>query len=161
MISWCARRWVTRAFNLLAAGDIGPMLSLFAKDAVFSFPGDNSWAGEHRGHDEIARWLTRFASVKMHFEVRDVAVSGPPWNMTIFTHFVDSNIAADGTVVYRNAGVLYDKARWFKIHHHEDFTDVLAIESFDDYLASQGDDLAIAAVARRKAEKNARTTPSA
>jgi ketosteroid isomerase-like protein len=149
VISWLARIWIRRLFSALQRGDIKPMLSTFAKDAVFRFPGDSSWSGVYRGRREIERWLRRFAGVQMQFEVRDVAVGGPPWNMSIFTRFTDSWTAPDGTVVYENEGVLFDRAKWMKIVYHEACEDTMRVAPLDDYLAAQGDELAMAAVATR------------
>lgn len=149
MISWLTRMWVRRLFAALRRGNFKPMLSTFADDAVFRFPGDSSWSGVYRGREEIERWLRRFADVRMRFEVLEVAVGGPPWNMSIFTRFTDSWTAPDGTIVYENEGVLFDRARWMKIVYHEASEDTRRTVPLDDALAAQGDELAIAAVARR------------
>jgi SnoaL-like domain len=149
VISWLVRMWVRRLFAALGRGNCKPMLATFADDAVFRFPGDSSWAGVYRGRREIERWLRRFAGVRMKFEVLEVAVSGPPWNMSIFTRFTDTWTAPNGTIVYENDGVLFDRAKWMKIVYHEASEDTQRTVPLDDHLAAQGDELAIAAVAGR------------
>ncbi len=69
---------------------------LFRPDALFSFPGSHSLAGDYRGRTEIkaffGRLFERFPGLE--FDVRDIAASGPPWRMKLWVRYHDT--AADG-----------------------------------------------------------------
>ena len=48
--------------------------------------------------------MRRFASLRPQFNVEDVAVAGPPWNVRIFMRFNDRILAPNG-YVYENEGM--------------------------------------------------------
>lgn len=125
-----------RAIRRVNAGDIGPMLSSYADDAVLVFPGESSWGGEHRGRDAIEAFLRRYARLGLQFEAHEIVVSGWPWSATIWVRFSDHARAPDGTVVYENRGVIKAKTRWGKIVLQEDFEDTHKVAAFDEYLAA-------------------------
>jgi ketosteroid isomerase-like protein len=53
MLSWLAKRIVSRNMARMREGDYRPTLRLVAEDAVLRFPGESSWAGEWRGRSEL------------------------------------------------------------------------------------------------------------
>ncbi len=136
-----------RAIRRINAGDIGPMLSSYAEDAVLIFPGQNSWAGEHRGKDAIEAFLRRFVRVGMQFEAHQIVVSGWPWNATIWVRFSDCAKGPDGAVVYENRGVICAHTRWGKITLQEDFEDTEKVAEFDKWLAEHSPEVATFAAA--------------
>lgn len=135
MLSWLGGIMLRRAIRRVNEGDIGPMLSSYAQDAVLVFPGDSSWGGEHRGRDAIEAFLRRFVRVGLQFEAHQIIVSGWPWSATIWVRFSDQAKAPDGRMVYENRGVIYAKTRWGKITRQEDFEDTEKVAEFDKYLA--------------------------
>jgi ketosteroid isomerase-like protein len=135
MFGWLAGVMLRRSIRRVNEGDIGPMLSGYAQDAVSVFPGDSSWGGEHRGRDAIERFLQRFARVGLQFEAHEIIVNGWPWKATICVLFSDHAKAPDGTVVYENHGVIYARMRWGKIVHQETFEDMNKLAAFDEWLA--------------------------
>jgi ketosteroid isomerase-like protein len=135
VLSWLAGLVLRRAIRRVNAGDIGPMLDGYAKEAVSVFPGENSWGGEHRGRDAIERFLLRFARVGIQFEAHEIIVSGWPWKATMCVVFSDHVKAQDGTVVYENHGVIYARMRWGKIVYQETFEDTNKLAAFDEWLA--------------------------
>ena len=144
MFGWLVNVMLRRSIGRVNAGDIGPMLSGYAKNAVSVFPGDSSWGGEHRGRDAIEQFLQRFVRVGIQFEAHEIVVSGWPWSATICVLFSDHAKAPDGTVVYENHGVIYARMRWGKIVYQETFEDVNKIAAFDEYLAVHERELATA-----------------
>jgi ketosteroid isomerase-like protein len=134
MLSWLAGIVLRRTIRRVNEGDIGPMLSSYADDAVLVFPGDSSWGGEHRGRDAIEAFLRRFVRVGLQFEAHEIVVSGWPWNAHLWVRFSDRARAPDGAVVYENHGVIYAKTRWGKIVYQEDFEDTEKVTQFDRYL---------------------------
>jgi ketosteroid isomerase-like protein len=136
MLSWLGGMVLRRAIRRINEGDIGPMLSSYADDAVLVFPGESSWGGEHRGRDAIEAFLRRFARVRLQFEAHEIVVSGWPWSATLWVRFSDHAKAPDGTAVYENRGVIYAKTRWGKIGLQEDVEDTPNVAAFDESLAA-------------------------
>lgn len=141
-VRWMIRRNIAK----LNAGDHRPALAMYADDAVFSFPGQNSWAEQfhplargrryhptHRGKDEIAQFMQRFTGAELRLEIEDILVNGPPWNTR---SAVVANVwsPGDGGDRYTNRAVLYVTARWGKLRTHEDFEDTEAVAAFDRLL---------------------------
>src|SRR5207302_10437441 len=106
MISGIVRFRVARAYAALAAGDARPAVKAFAKDGRFLFPGDHVIAADCLGTTAITAWFERFARLHPHFELLDVIVGGPPWNMRCMIRFADQ-IGDD----YANEGVQYVRLR--------------------------------------------------
>ena len=46
MYGTIVRSMIRRGVRHINAGDIGPMLASYSKNAVLVFPGDHSWGGE-------------------------------------------------------------------------------------------------------------------
>ena len=78
MRAWIARRMIGRAIARLNAGDPGPILRNYSRDAVLVFPGSHSWGARYQGKDDIGRFFRRAVSVRLQFEITDVVVAGPP-----------------------------------------------------------------------------------
>jgi ketosteroid isomerase-like protein len=137
MYKAAVRRMIRRNAGELARGDLGPLLSGYADDAVLVFPGSSSWGGEHRGKPAIEAFLRRFIDVGLVGEVHDILVNGPPWRTTVCVLFTDRAEADDGTLVYENRAVLFARVVWGKIVYQEDFEDTQRAEEFDTYLEAQ------------------------
>jgi ketosteroid isomerase-like protein len=123
----------------LNAGDPSTLLEAYADDAVLHFPqGDHRFSGPWRGKAAIERFLTTFVASRVQGQLRDVAVSGPPWALTIWARFDDHADADDGTRLYENRAVLVLRTRWGRVVDHEDFfTDTERIAAFDRALAER------------------------
>jgi ketosteroid isomerase-like protein len=125
-----ARALLTRALLLklrrdvraLNDGDIRPLLSSFAQDAVMRFnDGDHRWAGEHRGRVAIAAFLQSFVDAGLQGNVSELFISGPPWRTTLLARFDDHASDRAGEEIYRNRTILLARARWGRIVSQEDF----------------------------------------
>lgn len=123
----------------LNAGDPSTLLAAYADDAVLHFPqGDHRFSGPWRGRAAIERFLTTFVASRVQGRLRDVAVSGPPWALTMWVRFDDHADADDGTRLYENRAVLVLRTRWGRVVDHEDFfTDTERIAAFDRALAER------------------------
>jgi ketosteroid isomerase-like protein len=111
-----------RDVRALNAGDIQPLLSGFAEDAVLRFnDGEHRWAGEHRGTDAIAAFLQSFVDSGLRGQVTELFVAGPLWRLTLIARFDDHAHDLTGTEIYRNRTVLLARARWGRIVSQEDF----------------------------------------
>ncbi|GLZ45715.1 hypothetical protein Acsp06_19000 [Actinomycetospora sp. NBRC 106375] len=123
----------------LNAGDPSSLLTAYADDAVLHFPqGDHRFAGPWRGKPAIERFLRTFVASRVQGQLRDIAISGPPWAMTLWVRFDDHADAQDGTRLYENRAVLVLRTRWGRVVDHEDFfTDTERIGAFDRALAER------------------------
>ena len=126
-----------RALN---AGDLAPLLSGYAEDAVLRFnEGEHRWAGEHRGRAAIARFLQNFVRAGLQGHISEMFMAGPPWRMTLLVRFDDHALGPAGEEIYRNRTVLLARTRWGRIVVQEDFyEDTGRIEALDRRLTELG-----------------------
>jgi ketosteroid isomerase-like protein len=111
-----------RDVRRLNAGDHRPLLAGYAHDAVLHFnEGPHRWSGEHRGKEEIDRFLREFVRAGLEGEIRQLWVAGPPWALTLVIRFDDRAEGPDGQEIYANRTVLVARTRWGRIVEHEDF----------------------------------------
>lgn len=129
-----------RDVRKLNAGDHSTLLDAYADDAVLRFnDGEHRWAGEWAGKPAIDAFLRNFTAAGIQGEIRQIAVSGPPWALTMMVRFDDHADGPDGTRIYENRTVLVLRARWGKVVEHEDFyLDTSRIEAFDRKLTELG-----------------------
>ena len=135
MYKSAVRRSIRRNVVALARGDLKPLLSGYADNAVLVFPGNSSWGGEHRGKAAIEAFLRRFVEVGLVGEVEEILVNGPPWRTRVCVRFSDRVVDRTGEVVYENRAVLYGRITWGKIVYQEDYEDTHRVEALDQYLA--------------------------
>lgn len=138
MYQLLARWLVRRSLRFHLARDVDGLLSTYADEVRFVFPGTSSWGGELRGKDQIRPWLERFHRVCLNLEVEEIFVKGPPWNTSVCLRFTDHAKDAAGRVVYENRGVIYARGAWGKISYYEVFEDTEKVLEFDRYLERVG-----------------------
>ncbi len=126
MYSWVIGRLMRYGYRQAIEGQPAMLMALAADDVEFVFPGNNSFAGTYRGKEELRSWLSRFSSFHPSFQVRDVVVSGAPWNMRVGLRFNDG-IGAD----YRNEGMEYLRLRGGKVRHVQVFLNTEAISAWE------------------------------
>lgn len=124
----------------LNAGDHSSLLDAYADDAVLHFnDGDHRWAGDWRGKAGIDRFLQNYTAAKVQGEIKQIAISGPPWALTMLVRFDDYADGPDGTRLYENRTVLVLRTKWGKIVDQEDFyVDTGTIETLDRKLTELG-----------------------
>ena len=136
MLSWLAKKVISRNMAAARAGDIGPTLRMEARDVVFRFPGENSWSGEMRGKAEVERWLQRFARVGIQTFPDEVVVKGLPWNSTVCVRGHGHLKSPAGETVYENRFVIWGRMRWGMVKEYEVYEDTEKATALDDYLAA-------------------------
>lgn len=139
MYGWIVGWMIRRSVRRLNEGDIGPLLSGYADDVHFVFPGDSSFAADIHGKGEIEPWLRRFVEAGLRLELEDIVVAGWfPWSLTVCVKLTDRALDPEGDTVYENRGVIFGKIVWGKIKSYELFLeDTQKVAAFDDYLAAQ------------------------
>src|SRR5215210_7392554 len=123
MYSWLVGRLVRSVFAELSKGNADAALRMFAPDARFVFAGDSSFAADLSDRAEIERWFARFAALRPRFEIHDVVVSGPPWNMRVATRFTDHLPMPDGDGTLDNPGMQYLRMRWGRVKEDRVYVD--------------------------------------
>ncbi len=135
MLSWLAKKLISRNMARIREGDIGPTLRLDAKDIRFRFPGNSSWATELEGKDELELWLRRFVAAGLQIYPDEVVLKGFPWKQTIC---VRGHIHLDspaGERVYENRYVLWGRLAWGLLREYEAYEDTQKTQPLDEYLA--------------------------
>jgi len=139
------RTLVRHSISRLNEGDASLLLRLASPDAELAFPGDNSWATMHRpvrkgrdrhvthqGIDECRTFAQRFVSEGIQFEIEDILVNGPPWNLRLAVRahdFITSPTGVDD--VYNNRAVLFLELRWGRLVRWEDYEDTERVAAWD------------------------------
>ena len=129
-----------RDVRRLDRGEYSTLLKAYGDDAVLHFNhGDHRWAGDWAGKANIERFLQNYTAAKVQGQIRGVAVSGPPWALTMLVRFDDHADGPDGAWLYENRTVLVLRTRWGKIVDQEDFyVDTANIVAFDRALSALG-----------------------
>lgn len=126
MYRWTVARILRSVYRKALAGEDSVMMMGTAPDVTFSFPGSSSFAASLMGRESLRAWLARFAALSPHFEIRDIVVSGPPWNMTAAMRFRDA-IGAD----YENEGVEWLRIRWGRVRSLDVFLDTERVSAWE------------------------------
>jgi ketosteroid isomerase-like protein len=144
MYKTAIRALVRRGIARLNQGDPSFLLGMASPDAELAFPGDNSWATmyrpaekgrdchvTHRGLDEAGEFAERFVSEGIQFEIEDILVNGPPWNLRVAIRARDFVPGTSGDDVYNNRAVAFLELRWGRIVRWEDYEDTERVSAWD------------------------------
>jgi ketosteroid isomerase-like protein len=126
MYRWTVARIARWAIQAAVNGRVGPATRMMADDVAFDFPGSSSFAASTRTKREMVAWVERFAALQPDYLVRDVIVTGPPWNTRVAVRLSD-RIGDD----YSNEGMQYLRMRWGKLISEEVFLDTERVAEFE------------------------------
>ena len=145
MYKTAVRALVRHSISRLNQGDATLLLRLASADAELAFPGDNSWAAMHRavvkgrdrhvthlGVDECRTFAERFVKEGIQFEIEDILVNGPPWNLRVAVrahNFIAGPTGGDD--LYNNRAVLFLELRWGHMARWEDYEDTERVSTWD------------------------------
>ena len=134
-----ARRRARENFEALSRGDWRAAIEEVSPDVHHVFPGDNAMGGERHSKEAMARWFERVYRLipELRFEVRNVAVKGPPWDMMVAVEWTDEGTAADG-VPYKNEGAHWIRIRNGKAIYIHAFLDTEKVTDICRRLAADG-----------------------
>ena len=125
------------ATALLDGRNPGPLLKMYANDAVLEFPGESSWGPEYRGKAEIEGFLRRFLAAGLTGSIGHVFVSGPPWATRIAAEFDDWALDDSGVrKVYENRSVIVLQTRFGKVVSERVYEDTQKVAAFDELLVA-------------------------
>ena len=122
-----------RDVRRLNRGDYSSLLAAYSDNFVLHFnEGEHRWSGDWEGRAGMERFLQNFTAARIQGEIRTIAISGPPWALTLWARFDDHADAPDGTRIYENRTVLLLRTRWGRIVEQDDFyTDTQRILALD------------------------------
>lgn len=124
------KRIAVRSFENLNRGDFQSVLKNIAPRITHTFSGTHALGGTRHSVEAMHRWFERLyrLSPGLNFEIRNVAVSGWPWNTTVAVEWVDRATPADGSA-YVNEGVHVIKMRWGKVTYLHAYLDTQRTEA--------------------------------
>jgi ketosteroid isomerase-like protein len=136
---WIARRKAAGVFEALSEGRWRDTLGDIAPDVHHRFPGDNALGGERHSRDAMERWFERLFTVfpDLSFEVENVSVKGPPWDMWVAIEWIDRATPADGSQ-YANRGSHWIRLERGKATHIHAYLDAEPVSEVCRRLADQG-----------------------
>lgn len=106
-------RIIRSTWHKINSGDTGAAVAKAHPDVVFEFVGSTPISARLQGREAFGEWFhtTVQALPGLRFDVRDVLVSGPPWNTRVAVRMDVSAPLEDGGV-YRNHAVQFLTLRW-------------------------------------------------
>lgn len=141
------RALIRRSMRHLDDGDYEPLLEMYARDAVLSFPGDNSLSRQHRppqpgrvaavthrGRTEIEALLRECVDRRIRFHIEDILVNGPPWRTRVCVREHHWIVDEHGDEVYANRAAFYVVVAWGKIRCQEDYEDTERMSTYERHL---------------------------
>ncbi|MFP5391884.1 MAG: nuclear transport factor 2 family protein [Gammaproteobacteria bacterium] len=121
MYAAIVRHKLLKIFAALSRGESGPMVDSLAARFEYRFEGDSPIGGLRTEKESIRLWWARLYRLfpGLSFEVREVAVVGPPWNTRIHVlmDFVVPHTQAGADRPYRNVVMQFMRMRWGKVWH--------------------------------------------
>lgn len=118
-----ARRRTRQIFEGLSRGDASLAIAGLSDDVHHVFAGDHALGGERRSRAAVERWFGRlFELFDLQFDVREVFVSGPPWDLRVAVEWVALATPRIGPT-YENHGAHVIRIRFGKavsLHAYED-----------------------------------------
>jgi ketosteroid isomerase-like protein len=132
------RALLRRNVTALMAGDPQPLLAMYHRDAVLTFPGEHSWGRTYHGRDEVAAFLRRFLDAGLRGELGAIFVDGPPWATRIVVEFDDhAHDPQTGERIYENRAVIVLRTRFGRVVREEVYEDTQKVAAFDERLAAR------------------------
>jgi ketosteroid isomerase-like protein len=117
-----ARRQYRRAWQSMNAHDYQAIIRQLAPDFRVTFQGDTSLGGTRTTRAAMAAWFGRLFRLlpDARFELRQVAVDGPPWNTRIAGLFTIRATTPLGEP-YENqfvqfVGLRFGRVSWYEVH---------------------------------------------
>jgi ketosteroid isomerase-like protein len=139
MYHYIVEQKLRQAFRQLNAGDYNSILRQFAPRFEHFFSGQHALAGTRHTPSANEAWYRRLAVLfpDLRFEVKNVVVSGWPWNTRATIEWVDHFTLRDGQRV-SNAGVHVFRLRWGRVVGLHIYCDTQKLATVCGLLAQQG-----------------------
>ena len=132
-------RNVRATFRRVGQRDYETLLEQTAPSVLHVFPGDHALGGTRHTRDALRRWFERLFLLfpELHFEVKEVAVRGLPWDATIMVQWENRGRARDRQS-YANQGAHVLRLRWGRVIYLHEYLDSQRVAAVCRRLARQG-----------------------
>jgi ketosteroid isomerase-like protein len=139
MYAFWVRKMVKQSFESLNQGNYESVLKGISPSITHTFSGTHALGGTRHSVEAMRQWFQRLyiLSPKLNFTIKNIAVSGFPWDTTIAVEWVDSAKPADGSE-YVNEGVHIIKMHWGKVVYLHAYLDTQLTEALCQRLAIYG-----------------------
>lgn len=139
MYASIVERVIRDGFQRLSSGDCEPIVGKFLPDTAFHFVGHHALGADLHDVAAIRRWFERLLRLfpGIQFEVRDVKVSGMPWNTLVVTQLGIRATLPDGQS-YRNDALQVVRLRWGRIVEDIVYEDTSVLVRALEQIAGQG-----------------------
>lgn len=133
------KKLALQSFENLNQGNYLAVLKNISPAITHTFSGNHALGGTRHSVEAMHQWFQRLyrLSPGLNFEIKNVAVSGWPWNTTVAVEWVDRATPADGSP-YVNEGVHVIKMRWGKVVYLHAYLDTQATEAMCQRLVRCG-----------------------
>jgi len=146
MYAYFVERKLRSIFAALSRGDAAPMLAGLAPGFAYRFEGDSPIGGLRHSQATMALWWARLYRLfpGLQFQVREVAVVGPPWNTRIHA-VLDFVVPHQPDGPYRNVVMQFMRMRWGKVSFIHTLEDTQRCGRYLAWSAAQGNAESLAA----------------
>jgi ketosteroid isomerase-like protein len=133
------RRQVTRVFAAVSSGEAGPVLDGLAPDFEHFFLGDHALGGSRRTLVKTRLWYERLYRLlpDISFDIRNIRISGPPWNTLVAVDWMESNSGTDGVRTF-TPGVHVARLAWGQMTYIGIYPDTVGLVATLQRLARAG-----------------------
>src|SRR5215470_3769153 len=141
------RRCIRHLFDAVNQGNAQPVLDQFARRFEHAFLGeDHALGGTRTTLAATQHWYERLYRLlpDIHFDLRDISVSGGPWNTTVVIGWDETNSGTDGVRTY-NRGYHLVHLSWGRASRLVICPDTAGLKATLDRLALAGNEEARAA----------------
>lgn len=145
MYAYIVENKFRKTFAAINAGDVSLMLDSLATDFAYRFEGDSPISGLRNSRASMALWWERLFRLfpGLHFEVKEVAVIGPPWDTRIHA-VLDFIVPHQPDGPYKNIVMQFMRMSWGKITYIHTLEDTQRCGRYLAWSAAQGCDEALA-----------------
>jgi len=132
-------RNVRATFRHIGQRDYETLLEQTAPSVLHVFPGDHALGGTRHTREALRRWFERLFLLfpELHFEVKEVAVRGLPWDATIMVQWENCGRSCDGQP-YANQGAHVLRLRRGRVIYLHEYLDSQRVAEVCRRLAGQG-----------------------
>jgi len=132
-------RNVRATFRRVGQRDYETLLEQTAPSVLHVFPGDHALGGTRHTREALRRWFERLFLLfpELHFEVKEVAVRGLPWDATIMVQWENCGRSCDGQP-YANQGAHVLRLRRGRVIYLHEYLDSQRVAEVCRRLAGQG-----------------------
>ena len=132
-------RNVRATFLRVGQRDYKTLLEQTAPSVLHVFPGDHALGGTRHTRDALRCWFERLFLLfpELHFEVKEVAVRGLPWDATVMVQWENRGRACDGQP-YANQGSHVLRLRRGRVIYLHEYLDSQRVAAVLRRLARQG-----------------------